>query len=329
MRYVVVGAGAIGGTIGARLYGAGFEVLLVARGQHLDAIRAEGLRFDEPGRSQNLQIPVVGHVGEAAWRDGDVAVMCTKSQDTQEVLDQLRLAAPDVPVVCAQNGVANERLAAARFEQVLGICVMLPAEHLEPGRVAAFSAPVPGILDIGVFPAGAGPLSNRIAGDLGAAGFSSRAVEAVMAWKYSKLLGNLGNAAEAACGFDDPDLGSVYGIARAEGERCLAAAGIVFTSPEVERRRRGDLISVQPIDGRARRGSSTWQSLARRVGTVETDFLNGEVVKLGLAHGVATPMNALLLDTTRSMAAGMEPAGSRRCADLLMQVNACRAGQCE
>jgi 2-dehydropantoate 2-reductase len=36
MRYVVVGAGAIGGTIGARLYGAGFEVLLVARGQHLD-----------------------------------------------------------------------------------------------------------------------------------------------------------------------------------------------------------------------------------------------------------------------------------------------------
>jgi ketopantoate reductase len=38
---------------------------------------------------------------------------------------------------------------------------------------------------------------------------------------------------------------------------------------------------------------------------VETDFLNAEVVKLGQAHGVATPMDALLLDTTRSMAAGM------------------------
>ena len=48
MRYVVVGAGAVGGTIGVRLAEAGRDVVLVARGRHLDAIREHGLRLDDP-----------------------------------------------------------------------------------------------------------------------------------------------------------------------------------------------------------------------------------------------------------------------------------------
>ena len=43
-----------------------------------------------------------------------------------------------------------------------------------------------------------------------------------------------------------------------------------------------------------RSGSSTWQSLARHTGEVETDYLNGEIALLGRLHGVATPVNAAL-----------------------------------
>ena len=43
MRYIVIGAGAIGGTIGGRLAAGGHEAVLVARGAHLDALRAKGL----------------------------------------------------------------------------------------------------------------------------------------------------------------------------------------------------------------------------------------------------------------------------------------------
>src|SRR5689334_23532453 len=118
MRYVVIGAGAIGGTIGGLLAESGQEVVLVARGAHLAALRESGLQLDDPERSRTLRLPAVGDVGEVGWRPGDIALLCTKTQDTEAVLDAMHAAAPDVPVVCAQNGVANERFAAARFGQV-------------------------------------------------------------------------------------------------------------------------------------------------------------------------------------------------------------------
>ena len=50
MRYIIVGAGGVGGTIGARLFQSGHEVVLVARGDHLDALQAGGLRLADTGR---------------------------------------------------------------------------------------------------------------------------------------------------------------------------------------------------------------------------------------------------------------------------------------
>lgn len=317
MRYVVIGAGAIGGTVGGRLAEAGREVVLVARGAHLAALRGSGLRLDEPDRSRTLRLPAAGDVAEVGWRAGDVALLCTKTQDTEAVLDALRAAAPDVPVVCAQNGVANERFAAARFAAVQAMCVVLPAEHLTPGRVVAYSAPVAGVLDVGRYPAGADELSERICADLTAAGFSSRADPAVMRAKYRKLLLNLANAAEAACGPEGPHLAELAAAARAEGERCLAAAGIEVLSVEEERVRRDGVVTERPVAGAVRGGGSTWQSLRRGAGSVEAAFLNGEIVELGRRHGVPTPVNALLLDTVTRMAAGAEQPGGRDAGQLL------------
>ena len=47
-RYIIIGAGAVGGTIGARLFESGHDVVLVARGAHLEAVRANGLRLRTP-----------------------------------------------------------------------------------------------------------------------------------------------------------------------------------------------------------------------------------------------------------------------------------------
>ncbi|GAA0903518.1 ketopantoate reductase family protein [Pseudonocardia zijingensis] len=318
MRYVVIGAGAIGGTIGGRLAEAGSEVVLVARGAHLAALRESGLRLDDPERSRTLRLPAAGGVDEVDWRPGDVALLCTKTQDTEALLDALRAVAPDVPVVCAQNGVANERFAAARFAQVQAMCVMLPAEHLTPGRVVAYSAPVPGGLDVGRYPDGVDELSERIAADLAAAGFSSLADPVVMQAKYRKLLLNLANAAEAACGPQSPGLAELAAAAREEGERCLAAAGIAVLSVEQERARRNGLINERPVDGASRGGGSTWQSLRRATGSVEAAYLNGEIVDLGRRHGVPTPVNSLLLETVTRMADGAEPPGIRDARELLV-----------
>jgi 2-dehydropantoate 2-reductase len=143
-----------------------------------------------------------------------------------------------------------------------------------------------------------------------------------MRWKYRKLLMNLGNAAEAACCRDDPDLPTLNAVLRAEGERCLIAAGIAFALAEERSRRRSGLMTVQPVGGRFREGGSTWQSLQRGGGSVEAEFLNGEVAKLGRRHGVPTPVNDLLLDIVTVMARDRERPGGRSAADLVAQTGA-------
>ena len=65
MRYIVIGAGAIGGTIGGKLAASGHEVVLVARGAHLDALRAKGLTLATPDGTSTLDIPAVSRPGRS------------------------------------------------------------------------------------------------------------------------------------------------------------------------------------------------------------------------------------------------------------------------
>src|ERR1700676_3565888 len=140
MRFVVLGAGGIGGVIGARLFEHGYEVALIARGAHLDMIRKEGMRLESPDSSVTLEIPAVSDAGDIEFRGDDVVLLAVKSQDTAAAISALAAAAPaDIPIVCVQNGVENERVALRSFPNVNGICVVLPTTHLIPGVVQAHS----------------------------------------------------------------------------------------------------------------------------------------------------------------------------------------------
>ncbi len=151
MRIVIVGAGAIGGAVGARLFEAGTDVTLVARGAHAEAIAGDGLTLVEPDRVVTLPVPVVTAVADADVDGSTLVALAVKTQDTPPVLADLVAAAPaGTPVACFQNGVANERLVGAKFPNTYGVVVMMPAAHLEPGRVEAYASPIPGLFDIGM-----------------------------------------------------------------------------------------------------------------------------------------------------------------------------------
>ncbi|MBV9950566.1 MAG: ketopantoate reductase family protein, partial [Acidimicrobiia bacterium] len=292
MRYVIFGAGGIGGVIGGRLAQHGHDVVLVARGAHHDAIRERGLRMRTPDGPVQVDVPVTDDVATLSPGDGDVVLLCTKSQDSTAALDAIATASsPEVAVVCAQNGVENERMALRRFERVHGMAVMLPATHLEPGVVDAWGAPASGILDVGRYPDGVDEVDEQLSAALRASNFISSAEPQVMLTKYGKLLMNLANVLEAACGMRDGTVGEVYQRARAEALACYEAAGI--DAPTADDERRKDM-KMTPIDGVRRGGGSTWQSLARSAPSIETDFLNGEICLLGRIHGVPTPVNAAL-----------------------------------
>jgi 2-dehydropantoate 2-reductase len=310
MRFVIFGAGAIGGAVAARLAEGGFEVAVIARGAHLDAIQRDGLTFETPERRTVLRLPAAEDAAElGVGADGDVLLLATKSQDTPGALAALRLAgAHDVPIVCLQNGVENERLALRAFEAVYGAVVMLPAAHLEAGIVQAYGERLTGIVDVGRYPEGVDECCDAVTAALEASRFSSRARTDIMRYKYAKLILNLGNAVEALVGRGEPG-DELTEQAQAEGRAALTAAGIAFEASEVDDlTARWQRIGVKEIGDRPRAGSSTWQSLARGTATIETDYLNGEVALVGRLHGVPTPVNAALCElAAREVAKGEGP----------------------
>ncbi|MET7833582.1 ketopantoate reductase family protein [Micromonospora sediminicola] len=315
MRYVIIGAGAVGGTIGVLLADSGRDVTLVARGAHLDAVRERGLTLRTPERTVTGRLPAVAGPDGAPLPADTVLVLTVKSQDTQAALTAWAdapvegggTAAERLPVLLAQNGVANEPAALRLFARVHPVCVWLPATHLEPGVVVANGHPHPGMLHLGRYPSGADDTSRAIAADLTAAGFVAPVRDDVMRWKYGKLLVNLGNGLQALLGRDMPE--SLSTRVRAEGEAALAAAGIPHTSRDEEAAERGDLVAYRPVDGEDRAGGSTWQSLARGAGSAETDHINGEIVLLGRLHGVPTPVNAAVQVAVRRAVRERIPAG--------------------
>ena len=321
MRIVVVGAGAVGGVVVANLALAGTPVVAVARGAHGRTMRESGLRYESPAGTRTVRLPVAASVAEVDFAADDVVVLAVKSQDTDAVLNDLRAAGvTDQPIVCMQNGVDNERQALRLFPNVYGICVMLPADHLAPGVVRVWTAPSSGLLDIGRYPHGLDDVCVQLAATLEAATFGSIPRDDIMSWKYRKLLMNLGNAVEAVCGRKAARLTEMV---RSEGEAALTAAGIAVVSVEEDRERRGDALTIQSVgDDRHRAGGSSWQSLQRGTGTIETDYLTGEVVLLGRLHGVATPANRALQEIAAHMALAGEQPGSRSEDDVLRLLGA-------
>src|SRR5215472_9245034 len=111
MRFVVVGAGAIGGAVGGRLFQKGYEVTLVARGEHGRSLQS-GLVLESPGETVTLPIPALPDPGQIDWDsqpDDTVVLLAVKGQHTDHAVRQLAGAPPYTPVVCMQNGVENER----------------------------------------------------------------------------------------------------------------------------------------------------------------------------------------------------------------------------
>lgn len=320
MRIVIYGAGAVGGVIGGRLHQAGHDVTLIARGDHLRALQRDGLTLASPAGTVTLPVPAVASPAEAAPGGGDVVLLAMKTQHTAAAVAELaQVAPPGVAVACAQNGVENERVALRSFPDVYAISVMLPASHLEPGVVEASSSPVTGLLDLGRYPAGVDDTATALAAALSGSTFSSQARPDIMRWKYRKLLLNLGNALEAVAGADGWS-SPLAARLTAEGEAVLAAAGIDVASADEDRERRGDLLRMRPIEGRRRQGGSSWQSLARGLGTIESDYLNGEIALLGRLHGVPTPVNDLLQRLANRLAAEGRPPGSVAVDDILGQL---------
>ncbi len=116
MRIVVMGSGGTGGYFGAKLARAGEDVTFVARGAHLEAIRARGLRVKSAIDGEwVVQAPAVERL--AGLPPADLVLFCVKSFDTDIAGEAIKpVVGPGTGVLPVQNGVDNEE----RLERILG-----------------------------------------------------------------------------------------------------------------------------------------------------------------------------------------------------------------
>jgi 2-dehydropantoate 2-reductase len=317
-RYVIVGAGAIGGTVGAVLTRAGIPTVLVARGRHADVLTTAGMTLRTPDGTFHTAVTGASRPEDVRLTRRDVLVFTTKTQQLDAALqdwvdqpvhdhDGVAGAAGELlPAMTALNGVAAEEKALRYFGRVFGVCVWLPAVHVEPGEVIVRSWPVVGQFHIARWPASTSTqadtdLLTRLAETWSTAGIRVRTPEDVVPWKYNKLLSNLGNAVGALTA-ESADVSEVMAALRKEGANVLRHAGIDYVSFETSTAARAeDGPTIRPVPGwNTGPSNSTWQSLSRNTGNVETDFFNGEIVRLAHKHGITAPLNAALARAVRA-----------------------------
>lgn len=308
MRVIVYGVGAIGGAMAVALTEAGTEVIGIARGKQLEAIKADGLTLRTPDGDKHQRFAAVGHPNEIDWRPDDAVLLTVKTQDTLGALQALRAAGvAEQPIFCVQNGIANDDMALRLFPHVYGVMIEMPVTYATPGEVIAYYSPKPGLVHIGRHGAGDDKAGQTLKALLEKAGFAAFVQPDLRPLRYAKLLMNLANAVDAVMGGGEPAKPYVE-AARAEAREVYYKAGIA--PGDLVAASNGLRLTLGKVPGAPAGGSSSAQSLARGAGSIETDYLNGEIVLMGRKLGVPTPVNAWFANRAQAMVRQGEAARS-------------------
>jgi len=293
MKIAVMGAGGVGGYLGAKLALVGADVTFIARGAHLEAMQREGLRLRG---AENLHLCDVratdspAEIGEA-----DIVLFCVKLYDT---VDAARAIAPiigtETAVLTLQNGIESTR----HVGSMIGPSAMLAGAAYFPANITA-----PGEI---TFYGKMGSRPHTVIGEPGAGGservnallstFRAAGIEAdgctnteLMLWeKFLLVVGNSAATSATRCTVgtvcSDPDLRWLLREAISEAETVGRAMGIAFQDDVVDTVMAA--LDANPVDGK----SSQLVDLenGRRL---ELEGLSGAVVRFGRDLGVPTPVH--------------------------------------
>ena len=234
----------------------------------------------------------------------------------EEALHELRKVVEDVPIFCFQNGVRNEETANQYFPRVYGVVIRCGAVFLTNGEVMSRTDP-PGRFAMGRYPKGTDNLVETVATSLRHTEFYILVMPDVMPYKWGKLLINIRSPIGAITNnMAGNDYTRLVEAVQEEAREILTRAGIRWVSDK-ELALEWPESTIQPRSNlNLKVKSSSWQSLTRQQGSVETDFFNGEIVRLANQLGKQAPINEMLLRIMKDMAANREPPGKYTLAEL-------------
>lgn len=308
-RIAVIGAGAIGSVLGALLSRAGHDVTLIGRPAHIGAIQRDGLRLD--GALGAFSVPIAA--AEALAFRPELAFLTVKTQDVRDAVGANQAFLEGVPLVSFQNGLRSDAIVAEILpsRQIVSAVVNIHANYLTPGTVTVL---YPGPLVIGR-PFGPNDAAVQAIAAVLRSAVPTSVSDNILGVHWLKLIVNLNNAFPALTNatfqqvYANPGLRQIALQVMLEGLHVAERAGIRLESLPDTPAALIRLIEWLParlagvvLAAKARRMETRWpligstlQSLQRKRPT-EIDYLNGEVVRLGSELGVATPLNAALVE---------------------------------
>ena len=320
MRIAVIGAGAIGGLVGARLAAAGFDVTFMVRGANLEAIRRQGIRLCLSDGAEVAVREVAATNDYAAAGPQDVVVLAMKAHQLEGVAaDAARLIGPQTVVVTMQNGVPYwyfhrhggahagtvvrsvdpSGCIARRIpaEHVVG-CVVYPASELvAPGIVAHIEGDR---LPVGELDGTCSERVLRISECFTHAGFKAPVLDDIRAEIWLKLWGNLTfnpiSALTRATLVDICQDAQTRTLAAAMMSEAQAVAGKLGVTFRVSLERR-----IAGAEKVGKHKTSMLQDI-EAAREPELDALVGSVIELGRLTGVATPNIDAVYGLTRLLA---------------------------
>jgi 2-dehydropantoate 2-reductase len=284
-------------------------VVFLARGANLDALRRGGLVVESVDGDFRVACP---HATDTLAGAAPVALalVAAKSYDTAAVAAAIApVVAPETIVLSLQNGVENESLLAAvlRLPPLLGAMTHVSAELVAPGVVRHTAE---GAIFFGELDGRESARTRALAALLTGAGVAHRASRDILLRLWDKLAWNAAHNAvtaltrrTAGAAAADPTAGALIGDAMHEVGAVARAQGIGLDAARVER-----TLAFSRAHMRGVRTSMLQD--VERGRRLEHEALNGAVVRLGAAVGVATPVNRVLYGLLAALDAGRAAAAA-------------------
>jgi 2-dehydropantoate 2-reductase len=303
MRIAIVGAGGVGGYFGGTMARAGHDVILLARGEHRDAIRSRGLEVREPEGAWTVRVGATDDPAELP--PADLALVAVKSYSLAEVAPVARkLAEAGALVLPLLNGVeAFESLAELGVppDRMLAGLTVISVERTAP-RVITRKSPFRSVV-VGERPGGSSERAERVAALFRESGADARVSEdiALDLWRKFLFLTTLA----AACGLArapigpvrDAPLGSLL-LQRAAREIAAVARARGVAIPAGEEEQVLERMAALPAGMKP-----SFLLDLERGGRNELDILSGAVSRYGRESGVATPVHDTVVTAVSAAAA--------------------------
>lgn len=296
MKIAVYGSGGVGGYFGGRVASTGHEVAFIARGDHLQAMRREGLAVESIKGDFTLAAPEVSD-DPAEIGPVDAVLVCVKSWQVPEAARAMApLLGPDTFVVSLLNGVeAPDQLAAVLGrERVLGGVAKIFSFIERPGLIRHIGHEP--TLMLGELDGSRSERLSRLAAPLAEAGITVELPDSILLEIWRKFLfttgwGGLGAISRAPIGIlrQEPGTRAIIDACMQETVALARAAGIDFPADIIAR-------TWEFTDALEPSGTSSLQRDIAADRPSELDAWNGAVVRLGERYGVATPTHRLIAD---------------------------------